>query len=465
MKNVKKRVLAAVLTATVAVGAAFSGCFKAERVPDEKTTYSYMVSYYFENKNGQFELGKSESKKIALSDSSYAVRVPNFEGYTFDEDNVANVTTLELQSAGVNVYYLYYEIAEYTVTALAADGSVWATQKVSYGEKAVEFVAPKKKDHVFVEWRVSGGAAYSFNSVVKKDVVLEPEWAASDEEADNAYVAATWYFTDENQKEHKLILSSKNEVEVLTDGKTDGYGSYFYGADGFVELTVSAGSKKGEYVCEIDGLHMDFGGNDYTKNGYVLYDFESAAELSVVSGAIPEDPWGGQRSTATLSWVDERTANALPMIVGSKTHAGAVKVALKKMSYDGVTNTANDFYRGGAKVNFETPLPAEKDGKRLVIVFGMYMSDYKGGDNAVRSVDDEVILLNTLDSEGKAGGSGTGRWVTMGRQPNVINADWVSLELSGDGIHTGEDGKVYGVSMRSYRDDDFYIDYISYYYI
>ena len=105
---------------------------ESESEPITPTEANYSVEYYFESLIGDYFI--NEQYTITETDdigSKITAEIKSFEGYTYDEDNENNVTSLVL-SDSVNELKVYYSRNEYNLTVL---GGTATKDKVKYEEK------------------------------------------------------------------------------------------------------------------------------------------------------------------------------------------------------------------------------------------------------------------------------------------------------------------------------------------
>ena len=76
------------------------------------------------------------------------------------------------------------------------------------------------------------------------------------------------------------------------------------------------------------------------------------------------------------------------------------------------------------------------------------------------SAENEVIIFYTLDKWGHSQRTEFYQWYTVGNRAG----EWITLEITADKMFGGTEEMIAGLCIKSYRDDNFYVDYISYCY-
>nr|MCR4672705.1 leucine-rich repeat protein [Lachnospiraceae bacterium] len=162
----------------------------------EDTPYS--VEHYFEKLDGGYNIITQMFE--GATDAEVTAKPLTMKGFTFDEDNEANVITGTVAADGSLVLKLYYTRNSYTVTFLDEDGTVLQTGKVKY-EAVPECEEPAKAAtadtvYTFAGWTpeiaaVSGDAIYTatYTSAAQVYTIDEDSWAWTGSDEDG-YTAA-----------------------------------------------------------------------------------------------------------------------------------------------------------------------------------------------------------------------------------------------------------------------------------
>ena len=112
-----------------------------------------------------------------------------------------------------------------------------------------------------------------------------------------------------------------------------------------------------------------------------------------------------------------------------------------------------DYYGGGCTVKFDELSKTKNGSKSLKLKVRILVEDRLSAEN-------EVIIFYTLDKWGHSQRTEFYQWYTVGNRAG----EWITLEITADKMFGGTEEMIAGLCIKSYRDDNFYVDYISYCY-
>lgn len=407
----------------------------------------YQINYYIEQE-GEFTLYKQEEKLAVIGELTIVPQ--SIKGYEFAKENENNVLTNEITLTDTAIFKIYYNLKKLNVSYMLDEVQEYKKVELSAFSVLKESrpVNPIKEGYVFDCWRYLNGNKVDFNSKITNDLFIYAGWNNSTEVVDYTKFEGQYYGFIDND-EFILSIGSDKKATLLKNGgvisetvvtiSTDSYANF--GTDIF-------GKTSSKTKAFFSGMSLNIVGNNdicFSKNGHLIYDFNDNESLENVQGKIYKS-WFNSKSisTATVSLIDRY--GEMPTTYETTNYDGVLKAELAKKESNA------DYYGGGCTILF-SELPKEKTGKSLKIRLGILVEDRLDAEN-------EVIILYTLDKNGNSDRSDLYKWYTIGNSAS----EWLILEISADKMFGGESECVSGLCVKSYRDDNFYIDYICYIY-
>lgn len=408
----------------------------------------YQINYYIEQEDG-FTLYKQEDKIADLG--ALTLAPPSIKGYEFDANNEKNILTGEITLETKAVFCVYYILERLNVTYMIN------AQEVYYKAETSAFLAlsetkpadPQKEGVVFQYWKNEMGQQVNFATTTSKDITLYAHWAESEEIGDyEDYVADYYAYIDE--QEYILSLTSdkkailKREGAVLREGNlritTDGYVHFDFDVIENVAQETK-GYFKGLRLYLLQEQNVVF-----SKFGHLINDFEVKTSIEKVENKIYKS-WfnNGSIQTAEISLLED--ASQMPVTYNTTNYDGVLKVELQKKEAN------EDYYGGGCTIKFDELSKVKNGNKSLKLKIRILIEDRLSAEN-------EVIVLYTLDKWGHSQRTEFYQWYTIGNQAG----EWMTLEIAADKMFGGTEEMIAGLCIKSFRDDNFYVDYINYCY-
>ena len=406
------------------------------------------INYYIEQEKG-FTLYKQEDKIAPLG--ALTIMPPSIKGYEFDTDNEKNVLTGEITLDAKTVFCIYYILEHLTVTYMLNEQETYyeATTSAFLALSETKPNDPQKEGLVFKYWKNEMGQQVNFATATSKDIILYAHWGES-EEIENYGDYAADYYAYIDEQEYILSLTSdkkavlKKEGTVLREGNlritSDGYAYFDFG---FIDSDLQA--SKG-YFKSLRLYLMQEQNIVFSKFAHLINDFETETSIEKVENKIYKN-WfnNGSVQTATISLVEE--ASQLPVTYNTTNYNGVLKVELQKKEAN------EDYYGGGCTVKFDELSKTKNGSKSLKLKVRILVEDRLSAEN-------EVIIFYTLDKWGHSQRTEFYQWYTVGNRAG----EWITLEITADKMFGGTEEMIAGLCIKSYRDDNFYVDYISYCY-
>lgn len=436
-----KRVFIVIITVLLMLVNVGCSAFEAEKG-------KYRIDYYIEQEDG-FTLYKREDK---IADVGTLTITPiSIQGYAFDENNENNVLTGEVTLEKKTVFCVYYVLQRLNVTYMLDEREVYYQTQTSafLALSETKPSVPYKEGFVFKYWKNEKGQQVNFSATTSKDITLYAHWEES-REIDNYENYAEDYYAYLGEEEYILTVTADKKASLKKDGALLREGNVRITTDGYARFSFDVmDNGLQETKGYFKGLRLYLTQEQtvvFSKFGHLIEDFEEKTSLEKVENKIYKS-WfnNGSIQTATLSLLED--ASQIPVTHDTKNYGGVLKTELQKKEAN------EDYYGGGCTVKFDE-LPKVKDGnKKLKLKVRIFVEDRLSAEN-------EVIVLYTLDKWGHSQRTELYQWYTVGKQAG----EWITLEITADKMFGGAEEMIAGLCIKSFRDDNFYLDYITYLY-